>query len=334
MRTNAMCRNRDLPKTDARQCRCAGSSSQLELPLGRGEGFQHRPGVWPVKVCLVLLVSGLLLAPWISARAQTTSTVEPPASNTAGAAPLPGGASAAATEELTAPLVDENPIPTKSLLHVIRDGGPLMLPIALCSFVLLVFVFERAISLRRGRVIPGPFVRKFIEQLRTKQLDRETALELCEKNRSPVSDIFAAAINKWGRPAVEIEQAIIDEGERMTHGLRKYVRLFNGISTISPLLGLLGTVLGMIRAFNAIATADAMGRPELLAAGISQALLTTAAGLSVAIPALIAYLFFVGRVDRLIIEIDTLGQQVVGFISAETLQRQADPKANPRTKAA
>ncbi len=241
---------------------------------------------------------------------------------------------AAAGEDVAAPLVAENPIPTKSLLQVIRDGGPLMLAIALCSFVLMVFVFERAISLRRGRVIPGPFVRKFMEQLDTRQIDRETALELCEQNRSPVSEVFSAAVNKWGRPAVEIEQAIIDQGERMTHGLRKYVRLFNGISTISPLLGLLGTVLGMIRAFNAIATADAMGRPELLAAGISQALLTTAAGLSVAIPALIAYLFFVGRVDRLIIDIDTLGQQVVGHISAETMQRQVEPKSKTRGKAA
>jgi biopolymer transport protein ExbB len=239
--------------------------------------------------------------------------------------------------ELAAPLVEEIPIPTKNLLAVIRDGGPLMLPIGFCSFVLLVFVFERAISLRRGRVIPRPFVRRFLEQLRERRLDRETALRLCEENRSPVAEVFAAAVKKWGRPSVEVEQAIIDTGERVTNGLRRYLRLFNGISTISPLLGLLGTVLGMIRAFNAIATADAMGRPELLAAGISQALLTTAAGLSVAIPALIAYLFFVGRVDRLIIEIDALGQEVVGLISADAWSRDSDddpPKSKRRGKAA
>jgi biopolymer transport protein ExbB len=270
--------------------------------------------------CLAVLFCGLLYAPWVSAQSP-----DPPSD---------AANSAASTEELAVPLAEENPIPTKNLLQVIRDGGPLMLPIAVCSFILLVFVFERAISLRRGRVIPGPFVRKFIEQLSTKQLDRETALVLCESNRSPVSDVLAAAINKWGRPAVEIEQAIIDAGERMTHGLRKYLRLFNGISTICPLLGLLGTVLGMIRAFNSIATVDAMGRPELLAGGISQALLTTAAGLTVAIPALIAYLFFVGRVDKLIIDIDTLGQKVVGLISAETQHREADPKTKSRTKAA
>ena len=187
-----------------------------------------------------------------------------------------------------------------------------------------------------GLYVAGTFVRKFLEQLREDQLDRNTAVALCKKNRSPVAEVFAAAVAKWGRPSVEVEQAIIDAGERVTNGLRRYLRLFNGISTISPLLGLLGTVLGMIRAFNAIATADAMGRPELLAAGISQALLTTAAGLSVAIPALIAYLFFVGRVDRLIIDIDALGQKVVGLISVDARPREASSssKANHRGKAA
>jgi biopolymer transport protein ExbB len=223
-----------------------------------------------------------------------------------------------------------NSIPTRNLLQVLRDGGILMIPIGVCSFVLCVFVFERAISLRRGRVIPRPFVRRFLEQLREGQLTREEALTLCEENRSPVAEVFAAAIRKWGRPSVEVEQAIIDAGERVTNGLRRYLRLFNGISTITPLMGLLGTVLGMIGAFNAIVNAGAMGRPELLAAGISQALLTTAAGLSVAIPALIAYLFFVSRVDRLIISIDALGQQLVELISAEAQTN----KGKGRSKAA
>ena len=220
-----------------------------------------------------------------------------------------GGAAASGAETVQTPAVavPEKAIPTKNLLDVIRDGGVLMLPIAICSFILCVFVFERAISLRRGRVIPGPFVQRFIEQLEERELIKEEALELCHKSNSPVSEVFAGAVKKWGRPAVEVEQAILDSGERATNGLRSYLRLFNGVSTISPLLGLLGTVLGMIRAFNAIVTAGAMGRPELLAGGISQALLTTAAGLTVAIPALIAYLFFVSRVDRLIMEIADLG---------------------------
>ena len=213
-----------------------------------------------------------------------------------------------------------NSIPTRNLLDVIRDGGPLMFPIAICSFVLFIFVFERAISLRRGRVIPGHFVRRFLEQLREQQLDREQAMELCLKNGSPIALAFAGAVKKWGRPEVEVEQGMIDAGERVANGLRSYLRLFNGIATITPLLGLLGTVLGMIAAFNAIVNEQAMGRPELLAEGISQALLTTAAGLSVAIPALIAFLFFTSRVDRRVMEIDKLGEELVALISAEGLR--------------
>ncbi len=210
-------------------------------------------------------------------------------------------------------------IPTKNLLDVMHDGGPLMYPIGLCSFVLFVFVFERFIALRRGRVIPRPFVKRILEQVREGQLDREKALQLCEDNRSPVAVVFAAAVKKWGRASVEVEQAILDSGERVTNQLRRHLRLFSGISQVSPLLGLLGTVVGMIMSFNAISSSDAMGQRELLAGGIAQALLTTAAGMFVAIPALMAYLYFVGRVDGLITEIDFLGQQLVELISADGL---------------
>jgi biopolymer transport protein ExbB len=240
-----------------------------------------------------------------------------------------------AAEQRAAPVAEENPIPTRDLWDIIQDGGLLMIPLAVCSLLLVTLIFERTISLRRGRIIPRPFVRRFLEQIRGGELEREGALELCEENGSPVATVFAGAVRKWGRPGVEVEQAIIDSGERATNGLRRYLRIFNGIATISPLLGLLGTVVGMIRAFNAIATSDAMGRPELLATGISQALLTTAAGLSIAIPALIVYMYFVSRVDRLIIDIDALAQQLVNVISAEELgtdKKQSAPKARRTTK--
>jgi biopolymer transport protein ExbB len=228
--------------------------------------------------------------------------------------------------------VGDSGISSKNLLQVIRDGGTLMIPIAICSFILGVFVFERAISLRRGRVIPRPFVKRFLEQLREGQIERDDALTLCEENKSPVAEVFASAVRKWGRPSVEVEQAIIDAGERVSNDLRRYIRLFNGISTICPLLGLLGTVLGMIRAFNAIAMADAMG-PEVVATGISQALLTTAAGLTVAIPALIAYMFFVSRVDRLIMDIDAAGQELVGYISADSWRKDSPGGGKAKGKA-
>ena len=226
-------------------------------------------------------------------------------------------------------------IPTRSVLAVVQDGGPLLIPLAVCSFLLFVFMFERSISLRRGRVIPRPFVKRLLHQLREGQLERKEALARCQENRSPVAEVFAAGIMKWDRPSVEIEQAIIDAGERVASQLRRYLRLFHGISTISPLLGLLGTVVGMIRAFNAIATADAMGRPELLAEGISQALLTTAGGLTVAIPAIIAYLFFTSRVDRLVMDIDTLGQEVVQAIASDSWNDRGSTSSKSRnTKAA
>jgi biopolymer transport protein ExbB len=227
-----------------------------------------------------------------------------------------GGAMALAQEPAAA--AAEKTIPTRNLLGVLHDGGPIMYPIGLCSFILTIFVFERLINLRKGRIIPRPFVKRFLEQLREGSLDREKALALCDENRSPVAIVFAAAVKKWGRTSVEVEQAILDAGERVTNQLRKYLRLFSGISQVAPLLGLLGTVLGMIESFNAISTSNAMGQRELLAGGIAQALLTTAAGMIVAIPALLAYLFFVSRIDLLITEIDHHGQQIVELIAGDS----------------
>ena len=121
----------------------------------------------------------------------------------------------------------------------------------------------------------------------------------------------------------------------MANELRRYLRVLNGVSTVSPLLGLLGTVGGMIQAFNVIATSPAMGRAEMLAGGISIALITTASGLLVAIPALVFYLFFVGRVDGLIMDIDRYGQDLVNLISHEALEDRSTTRLSiARRKAA
>jgi biopolymer transport protein ExbB len=215
-------------------------------------------------------------------------------------------------------------IPTTDPRKIIHDAGPLMYAILLCSFLLVAFTLERAVSLRRGRVIPRPFVKRFISQLEDGQLDREQALELCHQNGSPVAQVFAGAVRKWGRPGVEVEQGVIDAGERATNGLRQYLRVFYAVATVGPLLGLMGTVLGMIQTFNVIAdpATDAIGRAAPLAGGIAKALLNTAGGLAVAIPASLLYVFFVSRVDRLVIEIDRLSQEVVNVISAEDLQER------------
>ncbi|MEK6236067.1 MAG: MotA/TolQ/ExbB proton channel family protein [Planctomycetales bacterium] len=228
----------------------------------------------------------------------------------------------------TVPMLGEGtPIGMGSLFDIVAQGGWLMAPIVAASFMFLLFALERAVALRRSRVIPHAFTKRFLHQLREDELDQEQALRICEESNSPTASVFAHAVRKWGCPAVEVEQAVLDGGERAVNHLRRYLRVINGIATVTPLLGLLGTVVGMIRAFNAISTSGAMGRPELLAAGISQALLTTAAGLTVAIPALICYMYFVGKVDQHIIDIDALGQQVVQRISAEAIAAESKKKA-------
>jgi biopolymer transport protein ExbB len=226
-------------------------------------------------------------------------------------------------------------VPTRSMFDMLLAGGPLMIPIGLCSFLMMLITFERLLSLRKRRVVPRLFVERFLLQIREGALDRQEALERCEDESSHVARVFAAAIRKWGKPAVEVEQAVLDEGERIGNVLRRYLRVMNGISTVSPLLGLAGTVWGMMNAFNTIATSAAMGQAEMLAGGISVALVTTASGLMVAIPAMILYLFFVGRVDSLVMEIDGRGQELVNLVSAEGLEeRKTGRSAVYRRKAA
>jgi biopolymer transport protein ExbB len=214
-------------------------------------------------------------------------------------------------------------IPTGNLLATIRDGGILMIPLIGCSFALAVFGIERAVNLRTGSVVPKPFVERLVGQLQSRALSRQAALEACDENASPAARVFAAALRRWGRPAVEIEQAAIDACERELSHLRRYRRVFNGVATISPLLGLLGTVFGLIRSFNDVAAAGAMGRPDLLAGGFGEALITTAMGLLVAIPAMVLHSYFTSRVDRLAMRLDESCQQVIDEISQEAL---AEPK--------
>lgn len=221
----------------------------------------------------------------------------------------------------------------RSLWDMVSAGGPLVVPILVCSFVLVAVVFERTFSLRRGRVVPRVFVERFLLQIGEGAIDKADALERCAQNSSHIARVFEAAVWKWGKPAVEVEQAVLDEGERVANEMRRYLRVINGVSTVCPLFGLLGTVLGMMESFEVISKSAAMGRAELLAGGIGHALISTAAGLTIAIPALILYLWLVGRVDGLVIEIDRLGQNVVHLISAEGLEECRNrPKPTPKPK--
>jgi biopolymer transport protein ExbB len=215
-----------------------------------------------------------------------------------------------------------------------RVGGVAMYPIVVCSIVMLAFAIERLVVLRRRRVIPRDFVKRFLEHLERGELDQAEALKLCDENGSPIAEVFEHGVRKWGKPAVEVEQAIIDGGERQVSQLRRHLRILNSISTVSPLLGLLGTTIGMITCFNEVASSSAMGKSEKLAGGIGEALISTASGLIVAIPAIVLYSFFAARVDDLVMEMDALAQKVVNLISADGLaiHRAGMPRIAARPK--
>ena len=215
-----------------------------------------------------------------------------------------------------------------AIVTKIAQGGWLMIPLGVCSLIVLALSLERMIALRRGRVIPRPFVRRFTECVEDGQLSYDEATELCEEFDCPVAEVFRAAVRRWGRPMFEIEQAVMDAGDRVGDGLKRFLRVFHAISNVAPLLGLLGTVLGMIEAFETISGQESLGRPEMLASGISVALMTTAGGLSVAIPAYLAYMYFSSKSDNYLNEIDKLCQRVVDCISAEGLENASSSRNN------
>jgi biopolymer transport protein ExbB len=227
------------------------------------------------------------------------------------------------------------PFEMPGIVSKIAQGGWLMIPLAICSLIVFTLSLERLVALRRGRVIPRPFVRRFTECVEDGQLSYEEATELCEEFDCPVAEVFRAAVRRWGRPMFEVEQAVMDAGDRVADGLKRFLRVFHAISNVAPLLGLLGTVLGMIEAFETISGQESLGRPEMLASGISVALMTTAGGLSVAIPAYLAYMYFSSKSDSYLNEIDKLCQRVVDCISAEGLENAgSNNRSNRKRRAA
>jgi biopolymer transport protein ExbB len=260
----------------------------------------------------------LIAAGW--AAVAVAQPPEPPPAEPVAEASRPAGAAS------------DTGLPT-NLVEIAKALDYWIIPFALATLIALWFSTERLVVLRKGRVIPKPFVDRFLKHLEDGTMSRAEALEVCEENGSPVAMVFAHGVRKWGKPSVEVEQAIIDGGERQVAQLRTHLRVINGVATVTPLLGLLGTVWGMLEAFNDIAVAGSMGNTTMLASGIALALLTTAAGLVIAIPSLIIYMYLSGRVDSLVMDMDDLSQNIVHSISAEALGERG-PRSAPRKKAA
>jgi biopolymer transport protein ExbB len=198
-------------------------------------------------------------------------------------------------------------VQVQSVWDFVVKGGPMMIPIAICSLAALTVIVERLVSLRGRRVIPPGFLSGLKNILDNDEGDSKQALDYCRRDGSPVAEVLAAGIKRLGEPVELLERHIQEAGEREVLKLRKYLRILVVVAAVAPLMGLLGTIFGMINAFQTVAvSAEALGKTELLAKGIYEAMITTAAGLMVTIPVLIAYHWFSARVERLVGEIDRM----------------------------
>ena len=201
---------------------------------------------------------------------------------------------------------DEHP---ESYLDFAFAGGWLMAPIGICSLLWLTFLGERLIYLRPSKIVPAGFTRQ-IDGLEPGKLDAEKVDALCEANPSSAARVIRTAVQHIGETREEIELAVNNTAQREIHLMRRYIRVFAVIAAVAPLLGLLGTVTGMIQAFREVASSG-LGSGQALAPGIYKALVTTAGGLVVAIPTLMTHYWMMSRVEGFVHRIDNL---VVDFV--------------------
>ena len=194
------------------------------------------------------------------------------------------------------------------MLELVKAGGWLMWPIMACSVIAMAIVVERLWLYRKERVLPSNLVAQIWQLHQKNQL---TAAHVATvRKSSPLGRILAAGLVNRLHAREVMKEAIEEEGRQVVHELERYLNTLGTIANISPLLGLLGTVIGMIKVFAAITTSG-VGNPSVLANGISEALITTAAGLSVAIPALIFHRYLSGRVDRIVLSMEDQALKMV-----------------------
>lgn len=197
---------------------------------------------------------------------------------------------------------------------MVQAGGWLMLPILLCSVVALAIVGERLWSLQVKKIAPSNLVSQVWQWNKAGNLT-DKHIDALKKN-SPLGQILAAGLLNRNHPREIMKESIEDVGRQVVHELERYLNTLGTIASVTPLLGLLGTVIGMIKVFSAILS-HGVGNPAVLAGGISEALITTAAGLSVAIPSLIFYRYYRGKVDSLVLKMEEEALKIVDVMHGE-----------------
>ena len=204
------------------------------------------------------------------------------------------------------------------MIDLIRAGGFLMWPILACSIVSMAIIAERFWSLRESKIAPTNLVANVWQWHKSEQLDAKRIQAL--RMNSPLGMILAAGLLNRKHSREIMKESIEEVGRLVAHSLERFLNTLGTISSITPLLGLLGTVIGMIKVFTVI-TSQGVGDPSVLSEGISEALLTTAAGLSVAIPSLMFYRYFRGKVDDLVV---TMEQEALKMVEVMHGIREKD----------
>lgn len=214
-----------------------------------------------------------------------------------------------------------------SLWEMAVKGGPMMIPIGICSIIALAVLAERALRLTRRSVIPPAFLPGLESRLEAHGADRREAIGYCVSEGSIVAQVFEAGVRSLEEPTDTVERRIQEAGERAAMRLRVRLRTLAVIASVTPLMGLLGTIFGMIQAFQTVATSgDALGNTELLAGGIYEAMITTAAGLLVAIPALLAHHWIAAKIESRVVEIDRM---TVDFVHKHAAPHRGAPVTLP-----
>lgn len=202
------------------------------------------------------------------------------------------------------------------MIDLILKGGVAMYPIILCSIVVLAVVMERLWVLRRNRVIPGEFIQNLENLISQKKISE--AVFLCQGNYSSIARVIFAGLKNVGKGLWLVKESIEERGVREAVILEKRVAILSTIATLGPLLGLFGTVSGVIKSFNAISI-HGSNDPMLLAGGIAEALVATASGLAVAIPALICHRFLKDKANALIFDMEEYSIKIVELLGNNTL---------------
>ena len=199
------------------------------------------------------------------------------------------------------------------LWDLLTRGGVLIYPIGLCSLVTVAVFIERLWHLQKSRIIPETFTKR-IESLIVDGRVSD-ALLLCQESSNPMANVFSAALSQKSLQRAEIKELVEETGKYEAAQLEKYIEILGTCAAITPLLGLLGTVIGMMSVFQQVEV-NGLGDPSLFASGIWQALITTAVGISVAIPAYIFYKYLQGRVDLLLLEMEERALKLIDKVCA------------------